>query len=135
MGEARRKRAEFGNRIPATERILGVVVAFVSLAVAWDLVLAGRLTFVGHHRNGWLRQLFGRELKPDVIVVLDGWPVFWAYLVLALVALMALSFVIDHYDRRFNASFYVKLRHTMLVMTGIVVAGGSIAAMMQISSH
>jgi len=134
MGEARRKAEDFGNRVPTSERLLGVAIACVSLFVAWDLVLADRMTIVEYRRHRWLQRLIDKDWKPEV-VVLDGWPVFWAYLVLLLVALMALTFVFDHYDRRFNAAFYAKLRRAMLVITCLVVVFGSTAAMMQIANR
>lgn len=78
--------------------------------------------------------MIDRNWKPEV-VILHGWPVYWAYLVLVFVALMALTFVIDHYDRRFNASFYIKLRRVMPVVTCLVAAGGSVVSILQISNR
>lgn len=134
MGQARRKAEDFGNCVPLSERLLGLIVACVSLFVAWDLVLADQLTIIQYRRGRFFHKLLNPDWRPE-IVVMEGWPVFWAYLVLVLVAVMALSFVIDHHDRRFNAAFYVKLRRVMLIVTGIVALIGSVVAMVQIANR
>lgn len=47
---------------------------------------------------------------------------------------MALTFVIDHYDRHFNERFYVRLRRVMLVVTSVVILVGVVSAYGQIWS-
>ena len=132
MGQAKRKAEDFGNHVPVGERALAVVIATLSFWVAWDLALSDALRIVEYRRGGWLTRLLNSEWRPEV-VVLHGWPVFWAYLVLVLITLMALTFLIDHYDRRFNAAFYVRLRHVMLWATALVTVIGTAVAMIQIT--
>lgn len=128
MGKAKRKAEDFGNQIPRGERILAAVVTVLSLYIAWDLVLSDQMTIVEYRRSAWLRRLLDPDWTPEV-VVLHGWPIFWAYLLLCLIAIMALTVLFDHYDRRFNARFYVRLRRIMLYATiltwgvGLLIAG------------
>ena len=113
MGQARRKAEDFGNQIPLGERIFASVISALCLYVAWDLVLSDQMTIVEYKKNAWLHRILNPEWKPEV-VVLHGWPIFWAYLIVCLVSLMGLTVLFDHYDRRFNARFYVRLRRVML---------------------
>ncbi len=130
MGEAKRKREDFGNRVSASERGLALAIIFVSIALAYDVLFSDRAVFV--QRRGVLLRLFSDE-KP-VVAVLHGWPVFWIFIVGIMVAVMALTFIIDHYDRRFNERFYVKLRRVMLAVTSVVILVGVISAYGQIWS-
>ena len=134
MKKAKRRAEDFGNRVTLNERILAAAVAVSAMFVAWDLVLADSATIVQYRRGGWIRRLLDPDWRPEV-VVLHGWPLFWAYLVLTLVALMALTFLLDHYDRRFNARFYVRLRCVMLWITGGVAVIGTAVSMLQISAR
>lgn len=128
MSVAKRKREDFGNRVPASERGLALAIIVVSLVLGYDVLLSDRAVFV--QRRGILLRLFSDE-KP-VVAVLHGWPVFWMFLVFVLVALMAFTFFIDHHDRRFNERFYLRLRRVMLAVTAVVILIGVISAYGQI---
>lgn len=58
--------------------------------------------------------------------------VFWIVVVLILVSLVALTFVLDHYDRPFNERFYVRLRRVMLGATALIALVGVCTAYQQI---
>ncbi len=48
---------------------------------------------------GLLKQSPLSSADGGTVAILDGWPVFWIFVVLILVSLVALTFVLDHYDR------------------------------------
>ncbi len=131
MTRAKRRREDFGNRVPLAERLLGVFITIIALIVAYDVLLSDRAVFVER------RRLFNRlwSDEPLTVAVLSGWPVFWIFVVLVMVALMALTFVLDHYDRRFNERFYIRLRRVMLAGTALVAGVGVCAAYYQIWSR
>lgn len=131
MRQARRKREDFGNRVLLSERVLALSIAAIALFVAYDVLISDRVTFV--ERRRLFRRLWND--KPLTVVILDGWPVFWMFVVLVMVALMALTFVFDHYDRRFNERFYVRLRRGMLIATALVAGVVVCSAYQQIWSR
>jgi hypothetical protein len=55
--------------------------------------------------------------------------------VLVLVGLVALTFLLDHYDRRFNERFYVRLRRAMLAATAGVMLVGTVSAYLEVWSR
>lgn len=128
---AKLKKEEFGNRVCAYERALAAGITVVALAAAYDVLLSDSVRFV--ERRGAVRRLLSDETLTTVVV--SGWPVFWIFLVLVMVALMAFSFLVDHHDGRFNARFYVRLRRTMLAATGGLVVIGLFSAYQQIWSR
>jgi hypothetical protein len=107
------------------------VITVAALIAAYDVLLSDNARFV--ERRGLLRRLISDE--PLTVVVVSGWPVFWIFLVLVMVALMASTFLIDHHDGRFNPRFYVRLRRIMLSVTSGLIVVGVISAYQQIWSH
>jgi hypothetical protein len=131
MKGAKRFRGDFGNRVPASERTLAAIIFGGAIFLAYDILLSGRATFV--ERRGLLRRWFSEDAP--AVTVLHGWPIFWIFLVLVLVGLIALTFVLDHYDRRFNERFYARLRRVMLAITAGVMLIGTFSAYSEIWSH
>jgi hypothetical protein len=131
MSDAKRFRENFGNRVPMVERVLAAGIFVGAIVLAYDVLLSGRATFV--ERRGIVRRLFSSS--PPAVAVLHGWPIFWIFLVLVLVGLIALTFLLDHYDRRFNERFYVRLRRVMLGVTAAVMLVGTVSAYSEIWSR
>jgi hypothetical protein len=131
MSDTKRFREDFGNRVPIAERVLAAVIFIGAVVLAYDVLLSDRATFV--ERRGILRRLLSSDAP--VVVVLHGWPIFWIFLVLVLVGLIALTFLLDHYDRRFNERFYVRLRRVMLGVTAAVMLVGTASVYLKIWSR
>ncbi|MDQ5977380.1 MAG: hypothetical protein QG602_352 [Verrucomicrobiota bacterium] len=131
MSDAKRFREDFGNRVPMSERVLAAGIFIGAIILAYDVLLSDRATFI--ERRGILRRLFSSDSRG--VVVLHGWPIFWIFLVLVLVGLIALTFLLDHYDRRFNERFYVRLRRVMLGVTAAVMLIGTVSAYFEIWSR
>jgi hypothetical protein len=130
MKNQRRRREDYGNRISRNDRILASFIAVGALAIGYDTLNSGNATFV--ERRGLFRVLFDNHAP--LKVTLNGWTIYWIFIVLVMIALTALTFIFDHYDRKFNASFYIALRRLMLVATFIFVGFGLVAAFTEISN-
>jgi len=120
-------RRKSGNRVPFEERILAGFIAFVTLAFALNILLNDEIVFVGR-RASWLR-------SGTPTVHLHGWPTYWCFLTLANTALIFLTFIFDHYDRRFNPNFYVWLRRALLVVTLVFLIVGIGVSFAEISRN
>ncbi|MCC6073309.1 hypothetical protein ACFSQU_06205 [Massilia sp. GCM10020059] len=87
---AKSKRYE-PNVVPKAERVTNILLALVLLVVAAIAFFTGRL------------DLSGRRLRWGVLEGGSAWLMASAFLVAALVLLVA---IIDHYDRRDNETYY-----------------------------
>ncbi len=127
----RRRKEDFGNRVSAQERLLAALLAVLLLVCAYDILSSGQARFV--ERVGSFRRLFG-DVSP-VVAVLSGWSVFWLFMVLSILAFTALTYVVDHYDRRWNARFYVWLRRIMLGSSVLVFLLFMVSAYLEVWSR
>jgi hypothetical protein len=110
------RRENFGNRVPAGERWLAAIVVLVALAFAYYALFLDDLYVPGKSARWYRSETPG--------VHLHGWAVYWMFLAFANVALIAFTFILDHYDRRFNAGFYRGLRRVLLFATSSFVVVG-----------
>src|SRR5215213_7640364 len=106
MRPEKKRRRNFGNRVSLGERWVAAAIIVVALLFAYHALISDDLYFAGKSR------LWYRSGTPGVH--LHGWAVYWMFLAIANVALIAFTFILDHYDRRFNAGFYRSLRRAML---------------------
>ena len=109
------------------ERLLAAYVAFFSLFFGGWILFKDEVIF-GGRRGNWLR-------SPTPDVHLHGWPVYWYFLVSANIAVIALTFIIDHYDRQDNAAFYVKFRKGLMILTLGLLLIGIVSSFREIWRH
>lgn len=110
------RRNDFGNRVSPRERWLAAAIIVIALGFAYAALLSDHLYVPGKSPRWY------RSGTPGVS--LHGWPVYWLFLAFVSVALIAFTFILDHYDRRFNAGFYLLLRRALLgVMIVFIVVG------------
>jgi predicted MFS family arabinose efflux permease len=116
----------FINIGPANTAMANVTSPAVrSTAFAINILLNDEIVFVGR-RAGWLR-------SGTPTVHLHGWPAYWFFLTLANTALIFLTFIFDHCDRRSNLNFYVWLRRALLVVTLVFLIVGICVSYAEIS--
>ena len=111
----RRHREDFGNQVPLERRLLAIFISISALLCGYEVLLRDEVSF--GYRTKAIARLWAKD--ETITVVLHGWPVFCFFILFVLIALLSFTYVLDHYDRRFNEGFYDRLRGVMLVIIAL----------------